>query len=290
MLSLSSLSRFHCILALLCTCSFAIPAHAQSTEAELNSRLMGKPLYLRGFWRDDNLHFDSTGHLLGTSGPVTFTLSGFDLKKIHLKQNKLILEGHRVGLELANDKQKRVTLQVGDPHQPEDESLHIEIDTDPAGNYGPALDAIFVEGITDLVPSLPFYWKKYAQKNFLPAVAASTTQTTSTTSTSAEKTVPPQETRPGRVGSGIAAPRLLHAQEPEFNSTARMLKYSGIVLANLYVEPDGSVSHLSIVRPLGLGLDERALAAIQHYTFSPATEAGKPVLVELNVEVNFQIY
>ena len=286
--SISS-SYFRCILAFLCVCGFAAPSYAQSTEADLNSRLIGKPLYLRGFWRDDSLHFDSTGHLRGTSDPVTFTLSGFDLKKVHLKQNKLILEGNRVGLEFSDNKQKRVTLQVGDGRHHEDESMHIEIDANPAGDYGPALDAIFVEGIADLVPSLPFYWKKYAQKNLLPAVAAQTIPTTSTTSPSAEKAVPPQEAQPGRVGGGITAPRLLHSAEPEFNSTARMLQYSGIVLANLDVEPDGTVSHLSIARPLGLGLDERALAAIQQYTFSPAMKDGKPVLVELNVEVNFQI-
>jgi TonB family protein len=285
--SISS-SSFRYILALFCAYSFAVPIHAQSTEADLNSRLIGKPLYLRGFWRDDILHFDSTGHLRGTSGPVTFTLSGFDLKKVHLKQNKLILEGHRVGLELTNDKQKRVTLQVGDPRQPQDESIHIEIDANPNGDYGPALDVIFVEGIADLVPSLPFYWKNYAQKNFLTAAAAPTTQPTSGTPSSAETAT--QETKPRRIGGGITAPRLLHSAEPEFSSSARMLKYSGISLVNLHVEPNGTVSHLSVVRPLGLGLDERALAAVQQYTFSPAMQNGRPTLVELNVEINFQIF
>ena len=69
-----------------------------------------------------------------------------------------------------------------------------------------------------------------------------------------------------------------------------MLKYSGKSLLNLHVEHDGRVSHLSVVRALRLGLDERALVAVQQYTFSPAQENGQPVLVELNVEVNFQIF
>jgi hypothetical protein len=29
---------------------------------------------------------------------------------------------------------------------------------------------------------------------------------------------------------------------------------------------------------------------VQQYKFKPATEAGKPVAVQLNVEVNFQIF
>ena len=36
--------------------------------------------------------------------------------------------------------------------------------------------------------------------------------------------------------------------------------------------------------------DEKALEAVRQYKFKPAMENGKPVLVELNVEVNFQIF
>jgi protein TonB len=39
-----------------------------------------------------------------------------------------------------------------------------------------------------------------------------------------------------------------------------------------------------------MGLDEKALEAVRQYKFKPAMENGKPVLVELNVEVNFQIF
>lgn len=277
---------FRCILALICVCSFA---NAQSTEADLNSRLMDKPLYLRGFWRDDILHFDSTGHLRGTSDPVTFTLSGFDLKKVHLKKNKLILEGNRVGLEFSdNNRQKRVTLQVGDGRHHESESMHIEIDADPNGDYGPALDAIFVEGIANLVPSLPSYWKNYARKNFLPATSAPTSQPAPEAPSSVQTT--PQETKPQRIAGAVTAPRLLHSAEPAFNAPARVLEYSGTTVVNIYVEPNGTVTHLSIVRPLGLGLDESALAAVQQYTFLPAMMNGKPALVEVNVEVNFRIF
>ena len=39
-----------------------------------------------------------------------------------------------------------------------------------------------------------------------------------------------------------------------------------------------------------MGLDEKAVEAVKQYRFKPAMENGKPVLVELNVEVNFQIF
>jgi protein TonB len=39
-----------------------------------------------------------------------------------------------------------------------------------------------------------------------------------------------------------------------------------------------------------MGLDEKAVEAVRQYKFKPAREAGTPVPVELNVEVNFQIF
>jgi protein TonB len=41
---------------------------------------------------------------------------------------------------------------------------------------------------------------------------------------------------------------------------------------------------------VGKGLDEKAVDAVRQYRFNPAMEAGKPVAVELNVEVAFQIF
>jgi TonB family protein len=278
-----------CLLVLLSACALVPPLRAQSSEFDLKARLMDKPLYLRGCWRDDTLHFDSAGQLKGNSGPVTFTLGGFELQTVHLKQDKLVIEGRRVGLELRDDKQRRVPLNVGKPNQREDESMHIDIAASPSGDYGPALDAVFANGLAELVPSLPSYWKGYAAKNFIPA-GLSTTPVAGATSDPVQQAASPSDTKPRHVGGGVKPPKLLRAKEPEFSEAARALKYSGAVLINFWLHPDGTVSHLSLVRALGLGLDERALAAVQKYTFSPATMNDIPVLVELKVEVNFQIF
>jgi TonB family protein len=274
-------------------CIFPVTLHAQSTETEINARLMHKPLYLRGCWRDSKLHFDSTGHITHNSSPVSFTLSGFELKTIRLKQNKLILEGRRVGLELADNKQRRVPLNGGDMSHPKDVPLYIDIAASPGGNYGPALDAIFFDNLADLVPSLPFYWKTYANKNLVradTAIDSPAESAASGTLTPIQQSSLSPDIRAHRIGGGIKPPRLLHSAEPTFNEVSRRLKYSGVVLLNLWVKPDGTVTNLSVVRALGMGLDESALAAVEQYKFAPAMENGKPVLVELNVEVNFRIY
>jgi TonB family protein len=281
--------HLRCLVVFLCVSTLVRPLRSQSSESDLKTRLMDKPLYLRGCWRDDTLHFDSAGQLKGNSGPVTFTLSGFEPQTVRLKQDRLVLEGRRIGLELRDNKQKRVPLNVGKPNEPKDETIRIEIVASPSGDYGPALDAVFASGLTELVPSLPSYWKAYASKNFIPADAPTAPAATAT-SNPVNQAAGPSDKKPLRIGGAIKPPKLLHAKEPEFNEAARALKYSGEVLINLWLYPDGTVSHLSLVRALGVGLDERALAAVQKYTFSPATMNDVPVLVELNVEVNFQIF
>jgi periplasmic protein TonB len=95
---------------------------------------------------------------------------------------------------------------------------------------------------------------------------------------------------PRRIGGGVSAPVLIYSVEPEFSEEARKAKVAGNVLVNLWVDTQGNPSHVHVVRGVGMGLDEKAKEAVMQYKFKPAMENGKPVLVELNVEVNFQIF
>jgi len=95
---------------------------------------------------------------------------------------------------------------------------------------------------------------------------------------------------PRRIGGGVSAPVLIYSVEPEFSEEARKAKVAGNVLVNLWVDTNGNPSHVRVIRGVGMGLDEKARDAVLQYKFRPAMENGKPVLVELNVEVNFQIF
>jgi periplasmic protein TonB len=95
---------------------------------------------------------------------------------------------------------------------------------------------------------------------------------------------------PKRIGGGVSAPQLLYSPDPEFSEEARKAKFMGIVTVNLWVDEKGNPQHVRVLRGVGMGLDEKALEAVKQYKFKPAMEGGKPVLVELNVEVNFQIF
>jgi protein TonB len=93
-----------------------------------------------------------------------------------------------------------------------------------------------------------------------------------------------------QVGGGVSAPVLLYQVDPEFSEEARRSKTAGNVLVNLWVDENGNPSHVHVIRGIGMGLDERAVAAVKLYKFKPAMENGKPVTVEMNVEVTFHIF
>ncbi len=93
-----------------------------------------------------------------------------------------------------------------------------------------------------------------------------------------------------QVGGGVGPPTLIYKVEAEFSEEARKAKVSGNVVVGLVVDEKGNATHVHVVRGLGMGLDEKAVEAVRQFRFKPALENGKPVKVEVNVEVNFQIF
>lgn len=92
------------------------------------------------------------------------------------------------------------------------------------------------------------------------------------------------------VGGGVSAPEVIFKVEPEFSEEARKAKFMGVVTVNLIVDAKGLPQNVHVLRGVGMGLDEKALEAVRQYRFKPAMENGHPVPVQVNVEVNFQIF
>ncbi len=93
-----------------------------------------------------------------------------------------------------------------------------------------------------------------------------------------------------RIGGGVSAPVALYTPEPEFSEEARKAKVAGNVVVYLQVDTNGKPVNVRVLRGIGMGLDEKAIEAVRQYKFKPAMENGHPVRVEMNVEVNFQIF
>jgi protein TonB len=92
------------------------------------------------------------------------------------------------------------------------------------------------------------------------------------------------------VGGSVLAPVVISSIEPEFSEEARKAKFSGNVEVYLWVDERGNPSHIRVARGAGMGLDEKAVEAVRQYKFKPAMKDGKPVAVDLYVDVGFQIF
>ena len=89
---------------------------------------------------------------------------------------------------------------------------------------------------------------------------------------------------------GVTVPQVIFSPEPSFSDEARKAKAQGVVMILLVVGKDGLPHDIRVGQSLGMGLDEKAVEAVKQYKFKPATLQGKPVPVEVNIEVNFRIY
>ena len=92
-----------------------------------------------------------------------------------------------------------------------------------------------------------------------------------------------------RTGNGVLQPIPVFHPEPEYTEEARFVKLQGSVLLYIEVNGEGHVQNPKVLRPLGLGMDENAIAAVLRWTFMPGTKDGQPVTVSATVEVNFRL-
>jgi periplasmic protein TonB len=92
--------------------------------------------------------------------------------------------------------------------------------------------------------------------------------------------------RPGHI---VSAPILIEKVEPEFSEPARKAKYQGTVVLSIEVDTNGRARGFRILRSPGLGLDEKAIEAVQKWKFRPGYQDGKPVVTMATVEVNFRL-
>jgi outer membrane biosynthesis protein TonB len=56
------------------------------------------------------------------------------------------------------------------------------------------------------------------------------------------------------------------------------------------VSETGNIVRIKLQRFLGKGLDENAMEELKLWRFDPATRQGKPVAVEMNIEVAYHLY
>ena len=267
----------------------ALGADTQTNGQAIAERLIGKQMFLRGFWANDNLKFNAQGQIESTAAEtVPFTESGIDVRSVRVNGNSLVIEGQRMALEfLPNDEVRRVPAKTElDPG-----AISLEIQGDGSGNFDKALEAVFAKDLATLAPSLPAYWQAYAMTHFLPVSSgggARLEKESFTKENSVQVEFSPSEKSAMHVGGSVKPPTLVHTYNPTFTDLANAQKFTGNVKLYLWFDSDGKVSHVSVAKPAGLGLDEAAIAAVEQYQFQPATQNGNAVTVDLYLDVSFK--
>ena len=103
---------------------------------------------------------------------------------------------------------------------------------------------------------------------------------------------PLPQTPTSRTGDdSISEPKLLNRVRPTYPAEAKQTRLEGLVLIEVTIGTDGSVTSTKVLRGEPYGLTEAAIEAIKQWRYEPArNSAGKPVSAIGTVTVRFALY
>jgi protein TonB len=90
-----------------------------------------------------------------------------------------------------------------------------------------------------------------------------------------------------RIGGDIREPLKIRDVKPVYPEIARAAAVSGIVILEIRIDTEGSVTDARVLRSIAL-LDQAALDAVYQWRFTPTVLNGQAVPVIMTVTVNFR--
>lgn len=311
--------------------AFSLPTTAGDLkEDQLKQLLVGKTLYLRDGYLDNNLEFDEFGKLAGKSAQGSFTLSQIEINKVKLSKHKLELQGDRYGLHFlgaapfedptkATDRVKitpkkktvRISFDREQVEKPKKEKKHkykgdrIDQPEKSEAAAAPAqpaeVDDTVRKGGREITKTTSPAHASQLLLGALDKVFAIGIDDRMITAmpdfwrlyyqaAAAKTDFKPADPGIFRQNAVELKAKLNSAIDPPSNQFAQSSGIAGMALYHAVVGPDGKVQQVIAGRPIGFGLDENAEKTIRAATFQPALKEGKPVPVSLDLIVSFRIY
>jgi TonB family protein len=136
-----------------------------------------------------------------------------------------------------------------------------------------ALDNIFANDMDQsMLSHLPDYWQEYFR------------------SKSQHRQYMPADPNIKVVSEGMTPPKVLNSIDPSSNEYAQKYGIAGMELLRTVVDASGTPRQIAIARPIGFGLDEKAVDAVKKSHFQPAMLNGQAVPVVIDMVVTFRIY
>jgi TonB family protein len=257
-------------------------AFAEDTLSHLRADYQKKVFLLRGFYQDSQLHYDTAGHLQQQAHTGPWTTAFVYINSLDSKNGKLTFKTSRV-VQIFDAKK-----QMFRPSRTR-QSVVIEVDAELPNEAAlrQALANVFLDAHDPLAQLVPDYWRGVVERMAYDGVLRPEPKM----EVDRSKCDPaPTTDSPCFLGGVVKAPIVISSPDPDYPEFARAFKFEGTVVLWTMIDETGHTAKTRIVRPLGFGLDDKAVEAVRRWTFHPATHDGQPVPVQINVEVNFRLY
>ena len=126
-----------------------------------------------------------------------------------------------------------------------------------------------------------------------PAVAQSTKsagESSSTISDAAPLNIPDDEAFAAyqRVTPGMKPPKATRSPDPAYPDLPADAEPNGVVVMLIGIDPKGHVELVHVLRASNDAFQQSAVSTVKTWKFSPAKKDGKPVPVQVTVEMKFQ--
>jgi TonB family protein len=268
----------------------AVSAHADQAaiESSLRTEFVDKIVILRGFYEGSKLRFGRDGNPIGKATRGYWSSDGM-IKVSDIERESdgaLRVTGRRIVNvfdsslgRFQNVLSKEVVV------------LDLEVDSwDDVSKLRGALLKVVATDLGELKTMVPDYWNCWVSGTPIRNSRGEWTcrlaggakgDIVRGESNDANPSAPP-------IRKGVAAPQPTSTPDPEYTKLGRKMRVRGMSVLWVKLNEKGEASDIMVMRPLGGGLDDKAVEAVRKWRFEPARKEGQPVQVQINIEVNFR--
>jgi TonB family protein len=249
-------------------------AEAADKTMEAAEALVGKALFLRGFYLSNDLNYDVAGKVLGSPKVGDWTLAAVNVLKVERRgAGEIELDGVRVAIRYNTDSHEFQR------HALNDEKMRLVMkDSGDAKQLEAAFAAMFAVGIDPgLQRGMPDYWRHYFDPTLAWPQDAFNGQTIYALYGAADQ------------AKDVTAPKVEHRVDAKYGEFAVRDKVQGTLQLRLVVDANGVPQRISVSRPLGYGLDASAVEAMIKWRFAPGVRDGSAVATGVVVEQQFNL-
>jgi len=225
------------------------------------------------------------------------TLYGrLQVTEIKLQRGELEIRGRRTGL--VNDADCLSDYEVGQSPlklpEPIGNIVTIRIQISSPDEIQSAIAKVFALTEDDLLASLPDLWKDYVRSRLDPHSHDGQwefTQGQADIARFSNTPSPVVATGPatGATEAKATPPKPLFTPGPNYAGKIGHALVRGLDKIGATIDEHGNVASLAVIDPIGLGVDESAVEAIQRWKFEPGHLNSKPVAINMILEMSYKL-